>query len=69
MTEIANKIVEMDNLLPQTIKSRLIIHDYDKGDFSNQSAVNKSLVNSKAFSNLALAIKVWKIARWLTKND
>ena len=49
MTEIANKIVEMDNLLSQTIKSRLIIHDYDKGDFSNQSAVNKSLVNSKAF--------------------
>ena len=42
MTEIANKIVEVDNLLPQTIKSRLIIHDYDKGDFSNQSAVNKS---------------------------
>ena len=56
MTEIANKIVEMDNLLPQTIKSRLIIHDYDKGDFSikalstNHKSILKHLVS--------LAIKI-----------
>ena len=40
----------MDNLLPQTLKSRLLIPDYDSSDTSDEDVVHKEYVDSKAFT-------------------
>ena len=40
----------MDNLLPQTLKSRLLIPDYDSSDNSDKDVVHKEYVESKTFT-------------------
>ena len=40
----------MDNLLPQTLKSRLLIPDYDSSDNSDKDVVHKEYVDSKTFT-------------------
>ena len=40
----------MDNLLPQTLKSRLFIPDYDSSDNSDKGVVHKKYVDSKTFT-------------------
>ena len=40
----------MNNLLPQTLKSRLLIPDYDSSDTNNKDVVNKKYVDSKAIT-------------------
>ena len=45
MKEITDKKIDIDNLLPQTLKSRLLIPDYD----SDKDVVVKKYVESKTF--------------------
>ena len=40
----------MDNLLPQTLKSRLLIPDYDSSDNSDKDVVHKEYVDGKTFT-------------------
>ena len=46
MKEITDKKIDTDNLLPQTLKSRLLIPDYD----SDKDVVVKKYVESKNLS-------------------
>ena len=49
--DITDKKIDMDNLLPQTLKSMLLIPDYDSNDNSDKHAVvNKKYVDSKTFT-------------------
>ena len=45
MKEITDKKIDTDNFLPQTLKSRLLIPDYD----SDKDVVVKKYVESKTF--------------------
>ena len=45
MKEITDKKIDTDNFLPQTLKSRLLIPDYD----SDKDVVVKKYVQSKTF--------------------
>ena len=40
----------MDNLLPQKLKRRLLIPDYDSSDTNNKDVVSKKYVDSKTFT-------------------
>ena len=40
----------MDNLLPQTLKCRLLKPNYDNGDNSYKDVVNRKYVDSKTFT-------------------
>ena len=40
----------MNNLLPKTLKSRLLIPDYDSSDNSDKDVINKKYVDSKNFT-------------------
>ena len=51
MKYITDKNIHMDNLLPQTLKSRLLITDCDSNDNSDKDVVNKKYVDSTT-SNL-----------------
>lgn len=48
LTDVTNKKVDMENLIPQA-QNRLLIPDYNSGNFSDQDAINKSYVDSRAF--------------------
>ena len=49
--DITNKKIDIDDLLPQTLKSMLLIPDYDSNDNSDKHAVvNKKYVDSKTFT-------------------
>ena len=50
MKYITDKNIHMDNLLPQTLKSRLLITDCDSSDNSDKDVVNKKYVDSKTFT-------------------
>ena len=49
LTHITDKKIDMDNLLPQTLTSRLSIPDYDSSDNSDKDVINKKYVDSKTF--------------------
>ena len=42
-----SKKIDKDNLLPQTLKSRLLIPDYNSSDNGDKDVVNKKCVDSK----------------------
>ena len=48
--DITDKKIDMDNLLPQTLKSMLLIPDYDSNDNSDKHVVNNKYVDSKTFT-------------------
>lgn len=51
MKDITDKKIDIDDLLPQTLKSMLLIPDYDSNDNSDKHAVvNKKYVDSKTFT-------------------
>ena len=45
-----DKKIDMDNLLPQTLKCRLLKPNYDNGDNSYKDVVNRKYVDSKTFT-------------------
>ena len=54
--DITDKKIDMDNLLPQTLKSMLLIPDYDSNDNSDKHVVNNKYVDSKTFT----LVLIWK---------
>ena len=42
MKDITDRKIDMDNLLPQTLKSRLLIPDYDSSDNSDKDVMSKT---------------------------
>ena len=48
--DITNKKIDIDDLLPQTLKSMLLIPDYDSNDNSDKHVVNNKYVDSKTFT-------------------
>ena len=50
MKHITDKKIDMNNLLPKTLKSRLLIPDYDSSDNSDKDVINKKYVDSKNFT-------------------
>ena len=46
----STKKIDMDNLSPQTLKSRLLIPNYDSSDTSGEDVVHKKYVDSKTFT-------------------
>ena len=42
MKDITDRKIDMDNLLPQTLKSRLLIPDYDSSDNSAKDVMSKT---------------------------
>ena len=50
MKHITDNKIDMDNLLPQTLKSRLLIPDYNSSDNGDKDVVNKKCVDSKTFT-------------------
>ena len=50
MKYITDMNIHEDNLLPQTLKSRLLITDCDSNDNSDKDVVNKKYVDSKTFT-------------------
>ena len=54
--DIPNKKINIDDLLPQTLKSMLLIPDYDSNDNSDKHVVNNKYVDSKTFT----LVLIWK---------
>lgn len=50
MKEITDEKIDTDNLLPQILKSRLLIPDYHRSDNSDKDLVNRKDVNDKVFN-------------------
>ena len=50
MKHITDKKIDMDNLLPQTLKRRLLIPDYDSSDNSDEDVINKKYIDPKTFT-------------------
>ena len=50
MKNITDKKIDMDNLLPQTLKRRLLIPDYDSSDNSDEDVINKKYIDRKTFT-------------------
>lgn len=44
---ITDKKIDMDSLLPQTLKSRFLIPDYDSSDNNDRDVVNRKYVDRK----------------------
>ena len=44
---ITDKKIDKDNLLPQILKSRLLIPDYNSSDNGDKDVVNKKCVDNK----------------------
>ena len=44
---ITDKKIDMDSLLPQTLKSRFLIPDYDSSDNNGRDVVNRKYVDRK----------------------
>ena len=47
MKHITDKKIDKDNLLPQILKSRLLIPDYNSSDNGDKDVVNKKCVDNK----------------------
>ena len=54
MKDTTDKKIDMDNLLPQTLQSRLLILDYGSSDNSDKDVVDKKYVAGKTFTSDAL---------------
>ena len=54
MKEITDKKIDTDNLVPQTLKSRLLIPDYD----CDKDVVVKKYVESKTFLWRAFPVNI-----------
>ena len=50
MKDITDKKIDIDKLLPETLKSRLLIPDYHRSDNSDKDLVNRKDVNDKVFN-------------------
>ena len=50
MKHVTGKKIDMDNLLPQTLKCRLLIPDYDSGENYDKDEVNKKYADRKTFT-------------------
>ena len=50
MKDTTDKKIDMDNLWPQTLQSRLLILDYCSRDNSDKYVVEKKYVDSKTFT-------------------
>ena len=50
MKDITDKKIDIDKLLPETLKSRLLIPDYHRSDNSDKDLVNRKDVNDKIFN-------------------
>ena len=50
MKHVAGKKIHMDNLLPQTLKCRFLIPDYDSSENVDKDEVNKKYADRKTFT-------------------
>ena len=50
MKHVTGKKIDMDNLLPQTLKCRLLIPDYDSSENGDKDEVNKKYADRKTFT-------------------
>ena len=51
MKHVKGKKIDMDNLLPQTLKCRLLIPDYDSSENGDKDEVNKKYADRKTFTS------------------